>query len=317
MLFNEVPSNVRDNLYSKSKNKILILPEGEDPRIIKAAKILQNELHIQCILGSKEYGKNNKQKTLEIMHSLANKKGKKLSDKIELLSEDPTFAAGACLELKEADAVVSGCSVTTSHVIRAALNTVGLKKETKIITSVFLLALANPTPGGEILVAYSDCAVMPKPTSEELCSIAYLASNAYSDWTKNTSRVSFLSFSTLGSAVHAEVENVKQAFNLFSHNYPDILCEGEVQFDAACAPEVAKRKNPWSKIHGKTNVFIFPDLNSGNIGYKMSQYIGGAKAWGPILLGSAKPFSDLSRGATAEDIAHSAVLTLALKALCS
>ncbi|MES2614176.1 MAG: phosphate acyltransferase [Bdellovibrionota bacterium] len=312
MLFTELSITTQSYLIEKSKNKRIALPEGEDPRVLEAARILKNEYHVQCELGSPKYGQSRKQKTLSVLHSVAQKKGKPLSEKIEQLAEDATFAAGAALSLGEVDAVISGCCNTTSHVIRAALNTVGLKKETKIITSAFLLSLLKPTPGGESLVLYSDCAVIPKPTSEELCSIAYLAGQAYSVWTNTTPKISFLSFSTMGSAEHAEIDIVKQATSLFCKNYPDILCDGEVQFDSACVPDVSKRKNPGSKICGGTNVFIFPDLNSGNIGYKMTQYIGGAKAWGPTLLGAAKPFSDLSRGASALDIAHSVILVLAL-----
>lgn len=312
MLFSELSQPIQEHLYEKSKNKIIALPEGEDERVINAAKILKKEYHIQCILGSKQYGQNNQQKTLNVLHSFAEKRGKPLSEKIALLSQDSTFAAGAALSLGEVDAVVSGCNNTTAHVIRAALHTVGLKKETKIITSAFLLSLVQPTSGGQNLILYSDCAVIPKPTSEELCSIAYLASDAFTAWTNNSSLVSFLSFSTAGSAEHVEIDNIRKAHKEFTKKYPNILCDGEVQFDTACVPEIAKRKNPNSKISGKTNVFIFPDLNAGNIGYKIAQYIGGAKAWGPILLGAAKPFSDLSRGASADDIAHTAILVLAL-----
>lgn len=312
MLFSELSKKIKDHLYEKAKNKTIALPEGEEKRVIEASKILKNELQINCILGSKGYGQSYKQKTLEVMRSFAEKRGKKLSEKIECLSEDPNFTAGVSLSLGEVDAVVSGCAHTTAHIIRAAINTVGLKKETKIITSAFILSLSKPTPGGENLVIYSDCAVIPKPTSEELCSIAHLAGLAYSNWTNKEARISFLSFSTAGSAEHPEIENVRQGYRLFTKNYPHILCDGETQFDTACVPEIAKRKNPESRVCGKTNVFIFPDLNSGNIGYKMAQYIGGAKAWGPVLLGAAKPFSDLSRGASVQDIVHTCVLTLAL-----
>ena len=312
MLFTQVSPVIRDFLYEKSKNKIIVLPEGDDQRVIEASKILKQEYNIECLLGNTIESENQKQKTLQVMENLAKNKGKELNPKIAALASDTTFHAGALLALGEVHAVVSGCNMTTAHVIRAALNTVGLKKETKIITSAFLLAFAKCTPGGECLVIYSDCAVMPKPTSEELVSIAYLSAHAFSTWTNQTPRISFLSFSTAGSAEHPEIDKVRHAVQIFTQTYPEISTDGEIQFDAACVPEIAKRKNPNSQNLGKTNVFIFPDLNAGNIGYKISQYIGGAKAWGPILLGSAKPFSDLSRGATSEDIAHSAVLTLAL-----
>ncbi|APJ05167.1 hypothetical protein AXG55_11340 [Silvanigrella aquatica] len=302
----------KENIFSRAKNKRISLPEGEDERVIKAAAMLKNELNIQCYLGNVKESENNKQKTLDVMHKIAEKKGKSLSSKIEVLATDPTFEGGAKLYLGEVDAVVSGCVNSTAHVIRAALATVGLKPQTKVITSAFLLALPKATPGGESLVLFSDCGVIPQPSSAELMDIAYLSQEAFAFWSGTEPRLSFLSFSTVGSAEHPDVEKVRNAYKLFSEKYPLIMAEGEVQFDTACVPSVAKRKNPNGKVQGKTNVFVFPDLDSGNIGYKITQRIGGAEAWGPILLGAAKPFSDLSRGASAEDIAHAVALTLAL-----
>lgn len=312
MLFQSMNDSTKNIIFSRAKNKRISLPEGEDPRIIKAADILKKEFNIYCDLGNIKSAENNRKNTLEIMNKIAEKKGKNLSAKIESLASDPTFEGGAKLYNGEVDAVVSGCINSTAHVIRAALSTIGLKKETKVITSTFLLALPKATPGGEKLISFSDCAVIPQPTSEELADIAYLSQEAFSFWSGEKPQISFLSFSTLGSAEHSDVSKVRNAFKIFSEKHPNILAEGEVQFDTACVPNIAQRKNPNGKIKGKTNVFIFPDLDSGNIGYKITQRIGGADAWGPILLGSAMPFSDLSRGASAEDIAHTAILTLAL-----
>ncbi|WP_161597678.1 phosphate acyltransferase [Fluviispira multicolorata] len=312
MLFNTLNESAKENLFSRAKNKKISLPEGDDERVIKASEILKKELNIQCILGNIEEAKKNKNYTLQAMQSIAEKKGKALSQSVEVMSIDTTFEGGAMLARGEVDAVVSGCLNSTAHVIRAALNTVGLKSNTKVITSAFLLALPKPTQGGESLVLYSDCGVIPQPSSADLADIAFLSQEAFSNWAGKTPQVSFLSFSTTGSAEHSDVQKIRDAFKLFSEKHPQILAEGEVQFDTAVVPEIAKRKNPNGKVQGRTNVFIFPDLDSGNIGYKITQRIGGADAWGPILLGSAKPFSDLSRGASAEDIAHAAILTLAL-----
>ncbi len=312
MLFQTLNQAARDNLYARSKNKTISLPEGQDERVIKAAEILKKELNIKSILGNTAESEKNKNSTLTIMNKIAEKKGKTLSPAMEKMAIDTTFEGGALLARGEVDAVVSGCQNSTAHVIRAALNTVGLKQNTKVITSAFLLALPKATPGGESLVLFSDCGVIPQPSSTELSDIAFLSQEAFANWSGCTPNVSFLSFSTTGSAEHPDVQKVREAFQLFHEKHPDILAEGEVQFDTAVVPAVAAKKNPNGKVQGRTNVFIFPDLDSGNIGYKITQRIGGADAWGPILLGSAKPFSDLSRGASAEDIVHAAILTLAL-----
>lgn len=312
MLFQKLSKAAKSNIYSRAENKKISLPEGNDDRVRKASQILKSELGILSILGNPTEAEKNKEKTLEIMQKIAQKKGKNLSPKIESFANDTTFEGGAMLARGEVDAVVSGCVNSTAHVIRAALGTVGLKPSTKVITSCFLLSLPKATPGGESLVLYADCGVIPQPSAAELADIAFLAQEAFAFWSGASPKLSFLSFSTTGSAEHGDVQKVKTAFDLFSQKYPDITADGEVQFDTACVPEVAKRKNPNSKVAGQTNVFIFPDLDAGNIGYKMTQRLGGAEAWGPLLLGSSKPFSDLSRGASAEDIAHVAALTLAL-----
>jgi phosphate acetyltransferase len=194
---------------------------------------------------------------------------------------------------------------------------VGLKKQCPLLTSCFLFRLANPTPGGEEVVVYADAGVIPQPSESQLSQIAHLSAEAFSAWVDREARVGFLSFSTHGSAEHPDVLKMRNASNIFANDYPEVPSEGEIQFDAAVAPKVALRKNPSSKLQGRTNVFIFPDLDAGNIAYKVTQRLAGAEAWGPLLLGSAKPFSDLSRGASALDIAHVALLTASLGRLRS
>lgn len=282
MVFSDLPQDIQENILKRAKKKRLALPEGNDARIQQAAQILKSQFHVDCVLGDGQ---------------------------VEAVRQ-----AGLELAQDQVHAVVAGCVLTTADVIRAALKTVGMKPQMKKMTSCFLFSLKTPTAGAQKLVVYADCAVLPKPNSEELASIAFAAQEAFSFWTEQTPYVSFLSFSTAGSSAHEDVEKVRNACQLFSNQYPHILAEGDVQFDAACVPEIAKRKNPTTQICGRTNVFVFPDLNAANIGYKITQQIGQAKAWGPILLGCAKPFSDLSRGASADDIVHTSLLTLALNA---
>lgn len=282
MVFSDLPQDIQENILKRGKKKRLALPEGNDARIQQAAQILKNQFHVDCVLGNGQ---------------------------VEAVRQ-----AGLELAQNQVHAVVAGCVLTTADVIRAALKTVGMKPQMKKMTSCFFFSLKTPTAGGQKLLVYADCAVLPKPNSEELASIAFAAQEAFSFWTKQTPYVSFLSFSTAGSSVHEDVEKVRNACQLFSNQYPHILAEGDVQFDAACVPEIAKRKNPTTQICGRTNVFVFPDLNAANISYKITQQIGQAKAWGPILLGCAKPFSDLSRGASVDDIVHTSLLTLALNA---
>jgi phosphotransacetylase len=172
--------------------------------------------------------------------------------------------------------------------------------------------LNSPTPGGEDIVLYADAGVIPQPSALQIPQIAVLAAQAFEAWTGREARVGFLSFSTHGSAQHPDVQKMRDAAASFAQGSPRWLSEGELQFDAAVVPEVAIRKNPNTRLAGRTNVFVFPDLDAGNIAYKITQRLAGAEAWGPLLLGSAKPFSDLSRGASALDIAHVALLTLAL-----
>jgi phosphate acetyltransferase len=312
MVFQSLPNEFRKKIVEKAFGKRVALPEGEDMRIQEAATILEREFSVKVRLGTAEFAERNRSTTLELMLKKAELRGKKLTEQQSSLASDSFYEAGAALERGEVDAVVGGAVQSTAHVIRAALATVGLKAQVRTITSGFLFALKQPTLGGQQALLYADCAVLPSPTSEQLVDIALLASESFSKWTGLDPHVSFLSFSTAGSAEHEDVLKMRNAAIKFRELYPNILSEGEIQFDAAVVPDIAVRKNSETKLQGKANVFIFPDLNAGNICYKMTQRLAGAEAWGPILFGTAKPFSDLSRGASALDIVHNVMLTLAL-----
>lgn len=312
MLFQTLPQVVRERLLSLAAGCTVALPEGEDERIQEAARILQQHAGVRSVILDANSALKNEQLAAGVIAKNFEKRGKKPN--LEQLSRarDPLFVAGAMLELGRVDAVVAGAVATTPQVIRAVLGTVGTLPSVPLITSCFLFRLAAPTSGGEDVVLYADAGVIPQLTSAQLPQIALLSAQAFEAWTGREARVGFLSFSTFGSAEHPDVQKMREAAAVFGQNNPQWLSEGELQFDAAVVPDVARRKNPATRLAGRTNVFVFPDLDAGNIAYKITQRLAGAEAWGPLLLGSAKPFSDLSRGASASDIAHVALLTLAL-----
>lgn len=218
---------------------------------------------------------------------------------------DPLLFAGMMLRSGLADGCVAGSLSKTSDVIRAALRTVGMRPGIKRVSSYFLMLFPGKT------MAFADCAVQPDPGAEELAEIARLAAENFLLVTGIAPVVAFLSFSTKGSASHPAVDKVREASAIFRRAMPDIESDGELQLDAAVDAGVAALKAPGSAAAGRANVLVFPDLNSGNIGYKIAQRLGGAVALGPVLQGLARPAFDLSRGCSVEDI----VLVSAINAL--
>lgn len=211
-----------------------------------------------------------------------------------------------------ANGLVAGSIASTGDMLRAAFHTLGTQKGVKTASSCFILDLPNPTPSGDTVLAFGDCAVIPNPTAEQLVDIGLATAQTYRDLTGNEPRVAYLSFSTKGSAGGELVEKVQKAVALAKPLFAEkgIKMDGELQFDAAIAPAVGHLKNPGGDIQGNANVFIFPDLQAGNIGYKIAQRLGGAKAIGPNLQGLAKAMNDLSRGCSAEDIVGTICVTL-------
>ena len=202
------------------------------------------------------------------------------------------------LDNNDVDCVVAGATVPTSEIIRSSIRIIGMDKESKWVTSIFFMT--NPT--NNIAYTYSDCGVIPDPNPEQLVSIAYNAAIFHQILTRGVPKIAFLSFSTKGSAEHYKVKRVKDAVKLFSKKYPDIIHEGEIQFDAAINKEVSNKKITNSVLNGEANIFIFPDLDSGNIAYKITQYLARFDASGPLLCGLSKVVHDLSRGCSIQDI---------------
>lgn len=224
-------------------------------------------------------------------------------EKLEAMCNDSLFTAGWMLEQGMGDAAVAGSVASTSNVIISALRTVGVAENSNLVSSTFLMEM----PDGRVF-SYADCAVVPYPDAEQLASIAIDTGHTHKLLTGNTQKIAFLSFSTLDSARHERVELVQQARDRAQKVKPDWLIDGEFQFDTAVVPSIAKRKAPGSKLEGDANVFIFPNLDAGNIAYKITERLAGAVATGPILQGLKKPYMDLSRGCSVDDIVNVAAV---------
>ena len=217
--------------------------------------------------------------------------------------DDPVVAAAILVRAGMADAAVAGATRPSADVLRAGLNVLGVAPGVGVVSSSILFVLRD----GRV-IAYGDCGVVPDPDEVQLASIAVSTARTFETLSGESARVAMLSFSTRGSARHARVDKVRNATALVGDLAPDLVVDGELQFDAAWVPEVADMKAPGSPVAGGANVFVFPDLDSGNIAYKITERLGGARAFGPLLQGLDGVFHDLSRGCSADDIFDVAVI---------
>ena len=310
-------------LKAKERGKTIVLPESHDERILKAAEIIVNEEIAKVItLGNEEKIRSDASKLgvnlakirlidplksdklsdfANIFFNLRKHKGISIEQAHETVKKDLFFGA---MMVKEsmADGSVAGSTAATGDVLKAAFQCVGMPKGISIVSSFFLMIYP------ERVFSFADCAVVPNPDKDQLADIAITTADNHKKLTGENPNVAMLSFSTKGSAKHELVDKVLEATKIAKEKRPDLNIDGELQFDAAIISSIGKRKAPDSQVAGKANVLIFPDLNAGNISYKIAQRLGGAEAVGPIVQGLKKPLFDLSRGCSVDDIVNTVAI---------
>lgn len=315
----------------KLNKKTIVLAETEDVRTLRAAEIVKKEdfaniilvgvkeeieslaekeqINIKgiTIINPKEFSDFNKLK--EEFYELRKNKGMTLEEAEKILLENKLYFGNMLVKCGYADGLVAGAVNSSANVLRPALQIIKTAPDSKIVSSFFLMDVPNCEYGANGVFVYSDCGMVQNPSSEELAEIARASAKTFEKLVGETAKVAMLSHSTLGSAKHPDVEKVTKAVEIAKTNYPQIELDGEFQFDAAIVPSVAEKKAPNSKVAGHANVLIFPDLDSGNIAYKITERLAHAKAYGPITQGLAKPVNDLSRGCNEFDIAGVVAIT--------
>lgn len=291
------------------RNKTIILPEKDDQRIRAAAKIIQEEKIAKVILLGKEDLDNGRIESFsKIFFELRKSKGITIENARVAVSS-PLYYAAMLVREGEADGFVAGAAHSTPDVARAAIYCLGVEDGISTISSCFIMVVPNCSFGDSGVFVYADCGIVPEPSSRQLSHIAISTASLAEKVFNISPRVAMLSYSTKGSASGRFVEKVRDATKLVKEARPDLLVDGELQLDAAIVPEVAKIKDPNGILGGMANVLIFPNLDAGNIAYKLTQRLSKARAVGPLLVGLSKPCSDLSRGCLVDDIVDCVAVT--------
>ena len=321
-----------ENIKQRAKKNIktIILPEAEEIRTLEATKIVLEEGYAKIILLGNEEKIKNKAKENNIslegaeiidpkisnkhneyaekLYELRKQKGMTL-EKAQELMNDPTHYGMMMLKENEADGLVSGAVHSTADTLRPALQIVKTEPGTKLVSAFFIMVVPDCKYGENGTFIFGDCGLNQNPNEEELSEIAISSAKSFENLVGNKAKVAMLSYSTYGSAKSELTEKVIEATKLVKQKDKNIEVDGELQLDSAIIPEIAKSKAPGSKVAGNANVLIFPDLDAGNIGYKLVQRLAKAEAYGPLCQGIAKPINDLSRGCSSKDIAGVIAIT--------
>jgi phosphate acetyltransferase len=310
--------------------KRIVLPEGTEPRTLRAAEIIMSQKLARLILlgnpdeitqSAKELGVNIegitivdpqtdscREKYADIMVEMRKSKGLTKEEALGLLN-DPLYFAPLMIKAGDADGELAGAINATGDVLRPALQYVKTMPGVSVVSGAFLMFMNDPHFGHEGILVFADCAVMPDPTDKQLAEIAVTTAKTAKAIVGMDPRVAMLSFSTMGSAQHPLVDKVVSATKLAKEMDPALKIDGEMQLDAALIPEVGRLKAPNSEVAGRANILVFPGLESANIGYKLVQRLGKAEAIGPVLQGMAAPINDLSRGCSVSDIVNMVAIT--------
>lgn len=314
--------------HAKRQTRTIVLPEGKDPRVVEAALELKEQhiVHVIVLINKKDINENTEKlrsagievivveespkfdQYAQSLYTLRKHKGLSKKDAITLINNTIYFGT-LMVKLQDADGMVAGAITSTSDVLRAALQVIKTAPDANIVSSFFLMDIPQHTSVKAGVFAFSDCGLIANPDEHQLSEIAIQTAKSFDSLVHQEPRVAMLSYSTKGSAKGEMVNKVVNATKKVQQKYPNLKIDGELQLDAAIIPDVATLKAPYSTVAGSANVLIFPDLQAGNIGYKLVERFANAKAYGPITQGLAMPVNDLSRGCNASDIVAVAAIT--------
>lgn len=313
---------------AKASRKTIVLPEGEDERVLKAAEKIKKENIAKVILLGNKVKLLNLAKDVDLtdveiidpetspkletyaslLYELRKHKGMTM-EKAKELAKNPVWYGTLMVKSKDVDGMVAGAATSTGDVFRPAFQVVKTAPGIGVVSSAFMMIVPDCEYGANGNMLFADCAINPNPDAKQLSEIAICTAKTWESLMDEEPKVAMLSFSTKGSAQNEMVDKVAEATRLLKEQAPELLADGELQADAALVPSIGKSKAPGSKIAGQANILVFPDLNAGNIGYKLVQRLAKAEAVGPISQGLAAPINDLSRGCSVEDIVNVVAIT--------